>query len=238
MTTVIVTPEQWKRQTLELTAESYHHLFRVRRLRVGDRLRIVDGRGRARTAKVEQIERHVARLALGDTQRANEPGTRVELLVAAPRPQRAGWLVEKATEVGVGAVRFFNSARSPRRYGASTLERLTRMARSAVEQCERALVPEVTAVHEWREIAELLGRLGECRVLDQAATTTSMALPSDVTSVGILVGPEGGWESAELQTLETLACRAVSLGERVLRVETAALVAAAAVLVTPSVDTL
>ena len=142
MTTVIVDAEKFGAEAIELSSDSFHHLFRVRRLKVRDALRVVDGRGRARRGEVSVIERHSARLLLGKALPSNEPDLALELLVAAPRPQRAAWLVEKATELGVVAVRFLRSKRSPRTYGVSTVNRLKRSARAAVEQCDRSLVPE------------------------------------------------------------------------------------------------
>jgi len=237
VTTVIVTPERWGEETLELSADSFHHLFRVRRLRTGDVLRVVDGHGRARQGRVTVVERHSARLSLGDPVPTNEAGISVELIVAAPRPQRAAWLVEKATEIGVVAVRFMRSMRSPRNYGAATVRRLGRTARAAVEQSGRSLVPEVTAGHEWGDVATLVAPHEHCLVLQPGVRRSALEVPSDNRSVGILVGPEGGWDEAEIEVFESLDCQTVSLGRRILRVETAAVVGASLLLVTPSVDT-
>jgi 16S rRNA (uracil1498-N3)-methyltransferase len=238
MTTVIVEVEQFEQQTLELSADSFHHLFRVRRLRAGDVLRVVDGRGHARQGQVARIGRHAASLELGEPVPTNEAGLSLELLVAAPRPQRAAWLVEKVTEIGVMAVRFFRSRRSPRTYGTATLNRLVRSARAAVEQSDRSRVPEVTGVHDWPDLSSLVGGSDMCFVLDPTARQSSFDLPIGTGTVRLLVGPEGGWDRSEIEAFEHLACRFVSLGPRILRVETAALVGAAALLVTPSVDTL
>jgi 16S rRNA (uracil1498-N3)-methyltransferase len=238
MTTVIVTPERWLDETLDLSADSFHHLFRVRRLRRGDFLRVVDGHGRARQGQVAAVERHSARLSLGESVPTNEAEISVELLVAAPRPQRAAWLVEKATEVGVVAVRFLHSMRSPRSYGTATVKRLVRTARAAVEQSDRSLVPEVTAGHEWQDLPSLLAPHGCSLVLQPDGPTMAIEVPSSCRSVGLLVGPEGGWDESELTVFESLACRPVSLGPRILRVETAAVVGASLLLVTPSVDTI
>ena len=202
---------------------AYRHLFRARRLAVGAALRVVDGQGRARWAEVARVERRRAVLALGDDAPANEPAYRLELLAAALRPERASWLVEKATEIGVTAVRFLASERAPRRYGEGSLERWRRVASSAVEQCHRARRPEVTGVHAWEELPELTAGLDELWVLDPAGGT--WAAPQAARGA-VLVGPEGGWTVAEREELERLGAQPVTLGARVLRVETAALVAA------------
>ena len=84
----------------------------------------------------------------------------------------------------------------------------------------------------------VVGGSDMCFVLDPTARQSSFDLPIGTGTVRLLVGPEGGWDRSEIEAFEHLACRFVSLGPRILRVETAALVGAAALLVTPSVDTL
>ena len=238
MTTLVVSPLEWEMDELELSAAAFHHLFRVRRLRIGELIRVVDGGGRARAARVERVDRASAILSLGESVPSNEPALEVSLLVAAPRPQRAGWLVEKATELGVISIRFITSSRTPRTYGASTVERLLRLARSAVEQSGRAVVPEVSAGHDVADIEQLIEQLDCCWVLDPGAGVTGLAPDGGATSAGVLVGPEGGWSPKELEALVAAGCHRAGLGRRILRVETSAVVAAAALLVTPSVDTL
>ena len=218
--TVIVTPTDLDDAEVRLVGDSYHHLFRVRRLSAGDEVRLVDGAGRARRATVGTVTREHALLLPGDPAPANEPPYPVEVLVGALRRERASWLVEKATELGAGAVRFVASERSPRQFGAGTFDRLRRVARAAVEQCGRARVPELSGVHPWDEVPELLAAAGEPWLLDPGASTPLAAARGPSV---LLVGPEGGWSDAECDALAAVGCRRASLGRRTLRVETAAL---------------
>lgn len=222
--------------------DSYRHLFRARRLAVGDRLRAVDGAGAARWAEVAAVDRRSATLRLLEPAPAHEPRYRLELLVGTPKKDRAATLVEKATEVGVAAIRFVATERSPRDFGSGTLERLARVATAAVEQCGRSRVPELSGVHDWDELPGLLAPAADRWVLDTdpgdgAAAGPDASGPGALRPAGaageagaVLIGPEGGWSEAEVERLHGLGCRPVWLGERVLRVETAAVVASAAVL--------
>jgi len=226
LTTVLVEPEELAADELEIGGAAYRHLFRARRLRTGDLVRAVDGEGRARWGRVAAVGRSGARLALSEIAPSRESERRVELLVAAPRPQRAGWLVEKATELGVAAVRFLGGERAPRRYGAATLARFERMARAALEQSHRSCLPELSGVHRWSEVAPLIGALEVRWLLDPAAAQTPAPGPA-AASVAVVVGPEGGWTEGEKGALLRAGCSPVRLGDTVLRVETAALVGAA-----------
>ncbi|HUF79283.1 MAG TPA: RsmE family RNA methyltransferase [Thermoanaerobaculia bacterium] len=231
MTTLILAPDTFAGAEARVEGDAYRHLFRARRLAVGDRLRVVDGAGRARWAEVSAVDRRSGSLRLLEPAPANEPGYRLELLVATPKPERASWLVEKATEIGVTGVRFVSSERSPRSFGLGSLERLLRVAAAATEQSGRSRVPAVTGVHRWAEVPALLEGLPDRWFLHpQAAAGGGDPWRRGGAAGAVLIGPEGGWSEGEAQELGTLGCRPVGLGERVLRVETAAVVAAAAVL--------
>jgi 16S rRNA (uracil1498-N3)-methyltransferase len=232
MPTLLASPERFEADELRVEGEPYRHLFRARRMAVGEGLRVVDGRGRARWGRVARVERQEATVALGAPAPSCEPPLHLELFVAVFRPDRAAWLVEKVTEVGVCAVRFFHTERAPRTFGSGTLERLRRVAAAAVEQCGRALVPEVSGIHEWEELERLAAALAARWVLDTAAPATGGGSPggtprAPLGSAALLVGPEGGWTPAERVAARALGFTPLGLGPRTLRVETAGLVGAA-----------
>lgn len=237
MTTLILEEGAFAGTEAAVEGAAYRHLFRARRLAVGDRIRAVDGAGSARWAEVVGVDRRSARLRLLEAAPPGEPSYRLELLVAMPRKERASWLVEKTTELGAAAVRFVGSERSPRRLGRSSRERLLRMAAAAVEQCGRSRVPEVTGVHGWGEVPGLLEGLPErwfLHPVPEGAAEEGGGLRPGGDAGAVLVGPEGGWSGAEAEELRSLGCRPVYLGERVLRVETAAVVAAAMLMIQPA----
>ena len=208
--------------------EPYRHLFRARRVPVGAAVRVVDGRGQARWGEVARVDRSSARIALGDPAPTNEPEFRLDLLVPTFRPERASWLVEKATEVGVSSIRFLNTARAPRTFGDGTIERMRRVAVSAVEQCHRSLVPEITGPHEWTEIGRFASGAEGRWFLDPQGTLGEWGRSGG--SGALLVGPEGGWAPEEREQVLAQGWRPVGLGPRILRIESAALVGAAMLL--------
>ena len=236
-TTLVVAPAALAGEQHRIEGSAYHHLVRVKRLEIGERLRLVDGAGRARFAELASIGKRDALARLGDPAPANEPALAVELFVAPPKPERAAWLVEKATELGVVAIRFVATERTARDFGAAQLERLRRVAVAAVEQCGRARLPEIS-VEEGLEpiLARLVREPKRCIVLDAsgespfAGAPNSSRVPSarfaSPLPVAVLVGPEGGWSEAERELLAHPGIERWSLGGRTLRVETATVVAA------------
>lgn len=229
MITHLTSPEALDGDEIVVDGEAYRHLFRARRLALGIRLRVVDGGGRARWAEVTEVDRRRAQLELGETAPSHEPSYKLTLIVAALRPERASWLVEKVTEVGVVAVRFLATERTPRKYGKGSVERWRRVATSAVEQCHRSRRPEISGVHTWEELPELLAGVEERWFLDVGGGGAESRL-AGAGSGAVLIGPEGGWDDAERGALAELGASSVSLGQRVLRVETAAVVASSRVL--------
>jgi 16S rRNA (uracil1498-N3)-methyltransferase len=218
---------------LTVEGDAYRHLFRARRIGVGERLRVVDGEGRARWGEVIQVGRTAALVELAEPAAPNEPRLHLEVLVATLRPEPASWLVEKATELGAAAIRFLNTERGPRSFGAGTAERLRRVAVAAVEQCHRARCPEVTGPHPFAEVTTLTSAADHRWLLDPAATSippASPLSPHESPKESLLVGPEGGWSPTELETLDAEGWKRISLGPRILRIETAVVAGAALLL--------
>lgn len=230
----LLAPEGIAGGELRVEGEAYKHLFRARRLAIGDLLRVVDGRGAARWAEVARIDRSTASLALGDAAPVNELAMRLDLLVPTFRPERASWMVEKVTELGVRAIHFLHTERAPRHFGEGTLDRLRRVAAAALEQCHGSRLPEITGPHEWSELPRLASDAEVRWVLDTETEVAGWGSVESVRSVGstgaLLIGPEGGWSSRERDELRAAGWLAVGLGPRVLRTETAAVVGVAGLL--------
>ncbi len=233
MITLLIDPAGFDFPTTRVEGEAYQHLFRARRVTVGEEMRVVDGRGRARWGTVERVDRTSATVTLGEPAPDREPALRLELIVPTCRPERASWLVEKGTEVGVFAFRFANMARAPRELGAITFDRLRRVAAAAVEQCHRSRLPEITGPHAWSEMVGLAGPESRWFLDTEAADSGGWETPGG-GSGALLVGPEGGLDPAERRQLLTAGWRPVGLGERTLRLETAAVVGAAFLLLPES----
>jgi 16S rRNA (uracil1498-N3)-methyltransferase len=198
----------------ELDDVDRHHLERVLRLRSGEIVTVTDGRGSWRTCRFGpggalEVEGEV-RLVTPHVQT-------VHVAFAVPKGDRPELIVQKLTEIGADRITPMSTARTVRKWegerGAKHDARLARVVREAVMQSRRVRVPQLDPISSFDEVAGLFGAV--------------LAAPGGgrltAGSGPILVGPEGGWAEEEL--LRPLS--RVSLGEHVLRSETAALVACA-----------
>jgi 16S rRNA (uracil1498-N3)-methyltransferase len=189
-----------------------HHLRRVLRVRDGESVAVTDGAGRWKMSVVRLSGSSLTLEAAGAVivEQRLEPFT---LATAMPKGDRLDWLVQKAAELGADRIVLLHAERSTVRWktdrAAKQLVRLRRIADESTRQSRRV----------WR--TEIDGPVDADEVLPLAA----VAEPGSVGEIGgesmIAIGPEGGWTDDELAR----SSRRVGLGESVLRVETAAIVA-------------
>jgi 16S rRNA (uracil1498-N3)-methyltransferase len=210
-----------------VSGDEAHHLLRVRRLRVGEVVTGADGHGRWRVYRVEStVDRAVTLHATGDV--AREPRLVPELTVACSltKGDRPELVVQKLTELGVDGVLLVRAARSVVRWderrAGTALDRLRRVAREAAAQCRRARVPVVDGPVD---VDELATRRGVVLADPAGVPVDRLAVPGGDSWV-VAVGPEGGFDDAELAALGPVP--RLALGPHVLRAETAAIAAGAA----------
>jgi 16S rRNA (uracil1498-N3)-methyltransferase len=197
-----------------LNDDDRHHLERVVRVRRGDAVAVSDGRGRWREGVLGAdgvVE------PTGDVQSAPAPAPAITIAFALTKGERPELAVQKLTELGVDRIVPFTADRSVARWAGgraeSHLARLRRVAREASMQCRRPRLPVVDDVADFAAVCRLPG----------AAMAERGGAPPSLDRPTVLVGPEGGWSDDERAS----ALATVSLGDHVLRAETAAMAAAA-----------
>lgn len=199
------------------------HLVTVLRAKPGDQLELFDGRGRSVHAQICHLERRSVECAvLGPTERLN---ARSELTIACalPKGERAAWLVEKCTELGVDKLIVLRTERSVRDPSAAMLDRLKRVTIEACKQCGRDRLLDIAPPVDWVDYAPSIDC---CRwLLDPSGDEITPGIQHRPLVAAI--GPEGGWAESERERARDQGWRIFRLPGHVLRVETAALALAA-----------
>lgn len=224
----IVDPEALREPRVVLRGPELHHL-RVRRLFCGSELLLSDGRGTQRKGVVLELERGQAIISIMSDQAVQrESALRLVLAQAVLKADKMDFVVEKATELGIAELVFFFSERCIADPSAARQARWQRIAQSAAKQGQRSTVPAIAAL---ARLEDVLARRETLRLLfwEGAGAGSLRAVQSACpapASVLAIVGPEGGLSAAEAQCAAASGARLVSLGPRILRAETAAMVAA------------
>lgn len=208
-----------------LSGDIAHHLARVLRVRVGETVRLGDGRGKTATATITAVQKTLVGIDLGKIAQEAPLQPALTLAFAVPRPSRADWLVEHGTEVGVQCFQPLWTERS--RPQGLRADRWRKVATAAAGQCARAWLP---VVKEPIELTEFLQQPPAGVRLLADGDGPPIDLDADVTAASLLVGPEGGFSPQEREAAAEHQFSAVKFGAHILRTETAALVGAAILL--------
>jgi len=228
-----VEPENWDeaRRVATVTGPEAFHIIKVLRLTPGDRITLADGGGRIFAAEISGLAPDAVHFRLlGPAGRETCP-LKVTLVQGIPKGDRMDLLVQKAVEIGVFRLVPLVSRRSVARpQGGQKPARWRRIALEAAKQSRRGLVPEVLEPRTLEEALDLLPpeatallpwEREDSRGLDEVL---AQAPPAQAF---IFVGPEGGFAAAEVELARSRGVLTVSLGPRILRSETAGIVALA-----------
>lgn len=217
---------------IDLPAPVARHAVRVLRLPPGAAVVLFDGRGGEYDARIERIERDRVVAALGawrDVER--ESGLTVTLIQAVQAGEKMDYTVQKAVELGVSQIVPVDSRRSVTRLSGERAARRVAhwqgVAAAACEQCGRNQVPQLAPLEK---LENWLARPanGTLRlILAPDAEQALVDLPP-VTNVQMLIGAEGGLDPQEIVAAQQVGFKAVKMGPRILRTETAGLAALAA----------
>jgi 16S rRNA (uracil1498-N3)-methyltransferase len=232
--------EHWDEATATIEGAQAEHLARVLRAEPGMEADVVAG-GRVFHAEVAAVTQ------TGETSEVRfnlvaeldaDPALPVTLVMAVYKFDRMEWAIEKATELGVAAIAPVIARRTEKHLAQAAekrAERWRRIAREASQQARRSDVPLIHAPADLAERVRAASGAAHIVLAEQERTTTLRqaieeamdAAGEEMPSLEIAVGPEGGWAPAEEALFDANGWRAVSLGPRILRAETAAIAALA-----------
>jgi 16S rRNA (uracil1498-N3)-methyltransferase len=218
---------------LELPASAARHV-QVLRMQPGGLITLFNGEGGEFEATIEQMGRSNVRVHVGPHRAVEREATReIHLAAGMPANERMDWLVEKATELGVASIQPLMTERTVLRIkGERADKKLAHwqaIAVAACEQCGRNRVPvvhEVLTLSQWTEAGKAQGRR---LLLSLAAGSQPLVQVAGAQgAITLLSGPEGGLSAAEEAAAMAAGFAATTLGNRILRAETAPLAVLAA----------
>ncbi|WJY90243.1 16S rRNA (uracil(1498)-N(3))-methyltransferase [Corynebacterium confusum] len=220
-------------QTVRLDGAEGRHAVTVKRLKPAEQLELIDGTGRVVTAEVtatagkDQLD-----AAVTAVREEPAPQPKVVVVQAIPKSERAELAVDLATQAGADEIIAWQADRCVAKWEGKkipkALAKWETAAQAAAKQSRRARIPQVSGPVTTGELTQLLVQSDHALVLHEEATRSIREAQLSGT-VYLLVGPEGGIGSAELERLTQAGARPIKLGPQVLRTASAAMVALAAI---------
>ncbi len=222
--------------TVWLEGDEAHHAVRVKRLGGGDTVELLDGSGWVCQGVIEQVDKRpktrdgggwTIGVRMTEAHRVARLSPEVELCVAVPKGERFETMASMVSQVGVATLRALETKRTVSDPRPGKLDRVRRICAESAKQCGRAWTLEIAPVVTFERAIEPAG--GTSLVLADASGGSYQ--PTGSGSVRLLIGPEGGWTDKELARARAAGAQIASFGAHVMRIETAAVVASAAVLI-------
>lgn len=227
-------PENFSQTEVVLSVDESRHLRDVLRLREGERVAVFDGAGNEFECQIENIGRGEARLQIIEkiAPPAPESSLDLTLAIALLKGEKFDLVVQKATELGVKKIVPLQTRRADvrlhdERDALKKLERWRRIALEAAKQSGRAFVPMIGTPLAYENF---VNSASGTRILFAERGGESLhhiSHGSEIENLTAVVGSEGGWEDAEIATALDKGFKVVTLGGRILRAETAAIIIAA-----------
>ncbi len=235
-----------KKELTILETELLHQLKNVFRLNAGDQLILLDNSGFEYISEITLLTKSKAEIKIIDSSAAADLAStdkEVWLFASLIKKDNFEWIIEKTTELGISHIVPVISARTEKK--DLNLERAHKIVKEASEQSGRGMMP---TLHDVRDLTDAITHAQENninlvafhsegetfdkeRVLNkQSNLEKSLGIPTEKKSLGILIGPEGGWSDNEITLFKSKHIPIYSIGKQVLRAETAAVAITALIL--------
>jgi len=225
----------WNRSKVILGHDESHYLLRVLRVKPGQRVEIFNGEGGVGEAEIPSAGQSRVTISILERSEQKRPAVQFVLIQALPREQKMDLIIQKATELGASEIVPVLTERAVVRLkedrGVGKQDRWKKIALNAAKQCGTAWLPKIAPVQTLKDFLtshRAYGALIVCSI-DETARPIGEAIlaarAGAVSSVGVLVGPEGDFSEAEMESIRASGAVPVSLGGSILRSETAAIYA-------------
>ena len=217
-----------------ITDADYNHIKNVLRMAEGEKLLVSVG-GKSDLCEIERFEPDAVTVKiLAENYNDTELKTKIYLFQGLPKSDKMELIIQKSVELGVAGIIPVEMSRSVVKLDGkkkvSKQSRWQSIAESAAKQSKRNIIPKVFDVVNLKQALDMASEYDmlivpyECKA-GMVATKNAINQLKSCKSVGILIGPEGGFEPKEIELAERNGGKIISLGKRILRTETAAITA-------------
>lgn len=228
-----VKQEQVKEKEIVLEGSDVNHLKNVLRVKIAEELLICDEEGKEYTCKIEEIgEEYIKARILWAEESDRELPSKIYLFQGLPKSDKMELIIQKAVELGVYEIIPVATKRCVVKLDAkkadSKVKRWQAISESAAKQAKRSVIPNIHSVLTYRDALEYAKELEGIIIpyelaTDMENTRQILNMLSNKKSIGIFIGPEGGFEEDEVLSAKEAGAEEITLGKRILRTETAGL---------------
>ncbi|MBR1816358.1 MAG: 16S rRNA (uracil(1498)-N(3))-methyltransferase [Lachnospiraceae bacterium] len=220
-------------KAITITGNDVNHIKNVLRLKTGEVITVSDGEGTDYMCRISSISQDSVVADIEDViKNAAELKVKITLFQGMPKSDKLELIIQKAVELGVYEIVPVMTKRTivklDEKKAAKKLERYNAIAKSAAEQSGRGIIPEVKGFMSFKEALSYSKSLDmniipyeEARGMEYSREVIKSI--RDVGSLGIFIGPEGGFAKEEVEDAESIGAKCITLGNRILRTETAGL---------------
>ena len=220
------------RKTIILEGEEFHHLANVMRAKTGDKVCLFNGDGNFYHGKITQIYKKNAEIYIENIEiSVNEPKIQLSIYQALAKGDKLSLVMQKITEIGASELVLFESEYCDVKSNTQKQERMDGISISAAKQCGRATIVQTRGILKIADIANEIKNFDAFYIAYEAEDGKTLANEiiknkNNLNNIAIMIGAEGGFSNKEIELLKNNGAIIVSLGKRILRTETAAIVCA------------
>ena len=232
-------PENIKDGFIEIFSDEAKHILNVMRMEIGDKLTICDGQSNDYLCRICETGKNCLKAKIEETTKSeSEPKTKITLYQGLPKSDKMELIIQKCVEIGVcrivpviterAVVKIEKGAKEDKK-----TERWQKIAESAAKQSGRGIIPAVERPMKFKEAIEEAVKNGEAIIPyenEKDRGLKEFVKNSKAENIGIFIGPEGGFDTKEIEFAVENGVMSVTLGKRILRTETAGIVTSAIVL--------
>ena len=231
MSRFYVKPEDVRGSEILVSKEEAHHIIDVMRLTVGDNVVAFDGSGKEYTGKIKAVDKNGVMVRITSVKKARQDkDINITIVQGLPKREIMDYVVEKVTELGVDRIIPVIVERTVVRYdedkARQKVSHWKNIAISASKQCGRVKIPDIRPITTLAEVLKDIKNYDLVIMACLSGHTVPLKKAisgSKAKEILVLVGPEGDFSPKEIEAARSSGVRLVSLGDMVLRVETAAI---------------